>query len=213
MIQKFFLFLILLFSLSVKVDSLIIKNHLLPIKKDTKQIVTLKQVINHLADLGEDEAMSIELCQYGCFHHTVSRMSVTKESEHYNLILYNTPISEPGCIWNVSYHDSTTYHNIFTFTKMQLVDFQEALFLNKTSQSTSHNVIEITFQGQVYESFENSSSSKLKNFLVSLEAEQCTCEDSKYFRTPEYQYYLIKDKLQSKLDYQPVSPFIEDQYE
>ena len=91
MIQKISLLLLLLFTLSVKVDSLIIKNHLPTIKEDKNQFVTTKQVIRYLADLEEDEVMFIEFCQFGCTHHRVSRMSITKKSEHFNLILYNTP--------------------------------------------------------------------------------------------------------------------------
>jgi hypothetical protein len=213
MIQKISLLLLLLFSLSVKVDSLIIKNNLPTIKQDKNQFVTTKQVIRHLADLEDDEVMFVEFCQFGCFHHRVSRMSVTKESEHYNLILYNTPISEPGGIWTSSYHDSTTYHNSFTLSKMQLADFQEALVPDKKSESTNHNVITILFQGQEYLSADRAFSSRLKNFLEILEAEQCTCEESKYFRTEEYKGYLSRDLLEFRSKDQSTSPFIEDKFE
>jgi hypothetical protein len=213
MIQKISLLLLLLFSLSVKVDSLIIKNHLPTIKEDKNQFVTTKQVIRHLADLEEDEVMFIEFCQFGCFHHRVARMSVTKESEHYSLILYNTPISEPGGIWTSSYHDSTTYHNSFTLSKMQLADFQEALLPDKKSESTNHNAINIFFQGQEYLSADRAYSSRLKTFLEIIEAEQCTCEDSKYFRTEEYKGYLSRDMQEFRSKNQPTSPFIEEQFE
>ena len=202
MIQKISLLLTLLFSLSVKVDSLVIKNHLL----------TFEQTIDHLADLDEDEVMSLELCQFGCNHHRVSRMSVTRESEHYNLVLYETPQSELGGIYTSEYHDSTAYHNRFTFSKMQLADFQEALYPNPHSQSTNHNITRIRFQDQEYWSIDRASKSKLKTFLESLEAEQCTCENSKYFRTQEYRHDLMEEYLQSKLDDLPTSPFIEDQF-
>ncbi len=192
----------LLFSLSVKVDSLIIKIHQL----------TLKQTIEHLADLDEDELMSLELCQFGCNHHRVYRMSVTRESEHYNLVLYETPHSESGGIFTPEYHDSTAYHNRFTFSKMQLADFQEALYPNTNSHSTNHNIIRIRFQDQEYWSIDRESKSKLKTFLESLEAEQCTCQNSKYFRTQEYRHDLLDEYLQSKLDHLPSSPFIEDQF-
>ena len=213
MIQKISLLLLLLFTLSVKVDSLIIKNHLPTIKEDKNQFVTTKQVIRHLADLEEDEVMFIEFCQFGCFHHRVARMSVTKESEHYSLILYNTPISEPGGIWTSSYHDSTTYHNSFTLSKMQLADFQEALLPDKKSESTNHNAINIFFQGQEYLSADRAYSSRLKTFLEIIEAEQCTCEDSKYFRTEEYKGYLSRDMQEFRSKNQPTSPFIEEQFE
>ncbi len=213
MIQKISLLLLLLFTLSVKVDSLIIKNHLPIIKQDKNQFVTTKQVIRHLADLEEDEVMFVEFCQFGCFHHTVSRMSITKESEHYNLILYNTPISEPGGIWTSSYHDSTTYHNSFTLSKMQLADFQKALLPDNKSESTNHNVITILFQGQEYLSADRAYISRLKNFLEILEAEQCTCEDSKYYRTEEYKGYLSRDLLEFRSKDQSTSPFIEEQFE
>ena len=213
MIQKISLLLLLLFTLSVKVDSLIIKNHLPTIKEDKNQFVTTKQVIRHLADLEEDEVMFVEFCQFGCFHHRVSRMSVTKEREHYNLILYNTPVSEPGGIWTSSYHDSTTYHNSFTLSKMQLADFQKALLPDIKSESTNHNVITILFQGQEFLSADRAYNSKLKAFLEGLEAEQCTCEYSKYFRTQEHKNYLLRDFLETKSEIQPTSPFIEDQFE
>jgi hypothetical protein len=213
MIQKISLLLLLLFSLSVKVDSLIIKNNLPTIKQDKNQFVTTKQVIRHLADLEDNEVMFVEFCQFGCFHHTVSRMSITKESEHYNLILYNTPISEPGGIWTSSYHDSTTYHNSFTLSKMQLADFQKALLPDNKSESTNHNVITILFQGQEYLSADRAYISRLKNFLEILEAEQCTCEDSKYYRTEEYKGYLSRDLLEFRSKDQSTSPFIVEQFE
>jgi hypothetical protein len=213
MIQKISLLLLLLFSLSVKVDSLIIKKTLPKNEQDKNQLVTSKQVIRHLADLEEDEVMFIEFCQFGCFHHRVSRMSVTKESEHYNLILYNTPISEPGGIWTSSYHDSTTYHNSFTLSKIQLADFQEALLPDKQSESTNHNAITILFQGTEYLSVDRAISSRLKTFLEIIEAEQCTCEYSKYFRSEEYKGYLSRDMQEFRSKNQPNSPFIEEQFE
>ena len=202
MIQKISLLLVLLFTLSVKVDSLIVKSLQL----------TFKQTIQHLADLDEDEVMSLELCQFGCYHHRVYKMSITKESEHYNLVLYQTPQSELGGIYTSEYHDSTAYQNSFTFSTMQLADFQEALFPNKNSHSTNHNIIKIRFQDQEYWSIDRASKSKLKTFLESLEAEQCTCENSKYFRTQEYRHDLMEEYLQSKIGDQPISPFIEDQF-
>ena len=192
----------LLFSLSLKVDSLIIKSHQL----------TLKQTIEHLADLDEDELMSLELCQFGCNHHRVYRMSVTREGEHYNLVLYKTPQSESGGKYTSEYHDSTAYHNRFTFSKMQLADFQEALYPDTNSHSTNHNIIRIRFQNQEYWSIDRASKSKMKTFLESLEADQCTCENSKYFRTQEYRHDLLDEYLQSKQDHLPSSPFIEDQF-
>lgn len=213
MIQKISLLLLLLFTLSVKVDSLIIMNNLPTIKQDKNQFVTTKQVIRHLADLEDDEILFIEFCQFGCFHHIVSRMSVTKEREHYNLILFNTPVSEPGGIWTSSYHDSTTYHNSFTLSKMQLADFQKALLPDNKSESTNHNVITILFQGQEYLSADRAYISRLKNFLEILEAEQCTCEDSKYYRTEEYKGYLSRDLLEFRSKDQSTSPFIEEQFE
>ena len=203
MIQKISLLLMLLFTLSVKVDSLIIKNHLL----------TFDETIHHLADLEKDDIMFIEFCQFGCTHHRVSRMSITKKSEHFNLILYNTPNDEHGGIWTTKYHDSTTYHNSFTFSKMQLADFQEALLPDKQSESTSHNVIKILFQGQEFLSADSAPTSKLETFLVSLEAEQCTCENSKYFRSEEYKNYLLWEKYEFKTENQPISPFIDDQFD
>ena len=203
MIQKISLLLILLFSLSVKVESLIIKNHLL----------TFDETIHHLADLEKDDVMFIEFCQFGCTHHRFSKMSITKENEHYNLILYNTVNSEPGGIWTSGYHDSTTYHNNFNVSKMQLVDFEEALIPDKKSQSTNHNVIKIFFQGQEFLSADNAPISKLKTFLVGLEAEQCTCEDSKYFRSEEYKNYLLWEMYESRTESQPVSPFIDNQFD
>ena len=202
MIQKISLLLVLIFSFSVKVDSLIVKSHQL----------TFKQTILHLADLDEDEVMSLELCQFGCYHHRVYKMSITKESEHYNLVLYQTPQSELGGIYTSEYHDSTAYHNRFTFSTMQLADFQEALFPNKNSHSTNHNIIKIRFQDQEYWSIDRASKSKLKTFLESLEADQCTCKNSKYFRTQAYKDDLIEENLRSKLDDVPISPFIEDLY-
>jgi hypothetical protein len=202
MMQKISLLLVLLFSLSIKVDSLIIKSHQL----------TFKQTIQHLADLDEDEVMSLELCQFGCYHHRVYKMSITKESEHYNLVLYQTPQSELGGIYTSEYHDSTAYHNSFTFSTMQLADFQEALFPNKSSHSTNHNIIKIRFQDQEYWSIDRASKSNLKTFLESLEADQCTCENSKYFRTQAYKDDLIEENFRSKLDDVPISPFIEDLY-
>ena len=202
MIQKISLLLVLIFSFSVKVDSLIVKSHQL----------TFKQTILHLADLDEDEVMSLELCQFGCYLHRVYKMSITKEREHYNLVLYQTPQSELGGIYTSEYHDSTTYHNSFTFSKMQLADFQEALIPNKSSHSTNHNIIKIRFQDQEYWSIDRASKSKLKTFLESLEADQCTCKNSKYFRTQAYKDDLIEENLRSKLDDVPISPFIEDLY-
>ena len=203
MIHKISLLLILLFSLSAKVDSLIIKNHLL----------TINETIHHLEDLEHDEIMFIEFCQFGCTHHRVSRMSITKKSEHFNLILYNTPNDEHGGIWTSSYHDSTTYHNSFTFSKMQLADFQEALLPNTSSNSTNHNLLRIIYQGQEYWSGDRASKSKLETFLIGLEAEQCTCENSKYFRSEEYKNYLLWEMYEFRNENQPISPFIDDQFD
>ena len=60
------------------------------------RLLTFEQTIQHLDDLSEDEVMAVDLCQYGCYHHNVCRMLVTKESEYYKLVLYKTPKSEPG---------------------------------------------------------------------------------------------------------------------
>ena len=157
--------------------------------------------------------MFIEFCQFGCTHHRVSRMSITKKSEHFNLILYNTPNDEHGGIWTSSYHDSTTYHNSFTFSKMQLADFQEALLPNTSSNSTNHNILRIIYQGQEYWSGDRASKSKLETFLIGLEAEQCTCENSKYFRSEEYKNYLLWEMYEFRNENQPISPFIDDKFD
>ena len=96
---------------------------------------------------------------------------------------------------------------------MQLADFQEALLPDKLSESTSHNVIKILFQGQEFISADSAPTSKLETFLVSLEAEQCTCENSKYFRSEEYKNYLLWEMYEFRTENQPISPFIDDQFD
>ncbi len=187
MLQKFYLLAILFLFLSIKVESLITKNRLL----------TFEQTIHQLDDLSEDEVLAVDLCQYGCYHHNVCRMLVTKESEHYKLVLYKTPKSEPGGIYTSEYHDSTVYHNSFTFSKMQLVDFQQALLPNTSSHSTNHNVILVQLQGLAFLVRDCAVNSKLKMFIEKLEAEQCSCETARYVRSPAYEAYLSDPFYQS----------------
>lgn len=177
--RKFYLLAMLILFLSVKAESLIIKNRLL----------TFEQTIHHLDDLCEDEVLAVELCQFGCMHHNVNRMLVTKESEHYKLALYKTLKSEQGGIYTSEYHDSTVYHNSFTFSKMQLVDFQQALLPNTSSHSTNHNVIMVQLQGAAFRVSDRAVNSMLKTFIEGLEAAQCNCETACYLRSPAYKNY------------------------
>ena len=169
----------LILFLSEKAESLVIKNRLL----------TFEQTIQHLDELSEDEVLAVELCQFGCMHHHVNRMLVTKESEHYKLALYKTLKSEQGGIYTSEYHDSTVYHNSFTFTKMQLVDFQQALLPNTSRHSTNHNVMKVQLQGVAFQVSDRSVKSTLKTFIEGLEAAQCNCETACYLRSPAYADY------------------------
>lgn len=123
-------------------------------------------------------------------------MSVTKESEYYNLVLYETFQSESGGIYIFEYHDSNDYHNRFTFLKMQFAGFQEALSPNTSSHSTNHKITKIRVQDQKYWSIDRAPKSKLKTFLESLVAERRTCENSKYFRVQANRDDLIEEYLQ-----------------
>ena len=167
----------LILFLSVKAESLFIKNRLL----------TFEQTIHHLDDLCEDEVLAVELCQFGCMHHNVNRMLVTKESEHYKLVLYKTLKSEKGGIYTSEYHDSTVYHNSFTFSKMQLVDFQQALLPNSSSYSTNQNEIMVQLQGVAFRVSDRAVNSMLKTFIDKLEVAQCYSDC--YFRSPAYANY------------------------
>ena len=194
MLQKFYLLAIFFIFLSVKVESLIIKNRLL----------TFDQTIQHLEDLSKDEVLAVELCQFGCMHHNVNRMLVTKESEHYKLVLYTTPNSEQGGIYTSEYHDSTVYHNSFTFTKMQLVDFQQALLPNTSSNSTNHNVIMVQLQGVAFRVSDLAMNSMLKTFIEGLEAAQCNCETACYLRSPAYADYAAYEAYSFSQSAEPV---------
>ena len=167
----------LILFLSVKAESLFIKNRLL----------TFEQTIHHLDDLCEDEVLAVELCQFGCMHHNVNRMLVTKESEHYKLVLYKTLKSEKGGIYTSEYHDSTVYHNSFTYSKMQLVDFQQALLPNSSSYSTNQNEIMVQLQGVAFRVSDRAVNSMLKTFIDKLEVAQCYSDC--YFRSPAYANY------------------------
>ena len=202
MLQKFYLLAILFLFLSIKVESLIIENRLL----------TFKQTIHYLDDLSENEVLAVELCQYGCSHHNVCRMLVTKESEHYKLVLYKTPKSEPGGIYTSEYHDSSVYHNSFIFSKMQLVDFQQALLPDISSHSTNHNVIKLQLQGLVFLVKDRAVNSKLKMFIEKLEAAQCSCETACYVRSTAYEAYLSDPFYQSDPP-KPRSLFLDDVFD
>ena len=175
--RKFYLLAMLILFLSVKAESLFIKNRLL----------TFEQTIQHLEDLSKDEVLAVELCQFGCMHHNVNRMLVTKESEHYKLVLYKTLKSEKGGIYTSEYHDSTVYHNSFTFSKMQLVDFQQALLPNSSSYSTNQNEIMVQLQGVAFRVSDRAVNSMLKTFIDKLEVAQCYSDC--YFRSPAYANY------------------------
>ena len=184
----------LILFLSEKAESLIIKNRLL----------TFEQTIHHLDDLSEDEVLAVELCQFGCMYHKVNRMLVTKESEHYKLVLYTTPNSEQGGIYTSEYHDSTIYHNSFTFTKMQLVDFQQALLPSTSSHSTNHNVIMVQLQGVAFRVSDRAGKSMLKTFIEGLEAAQCNCETACYLRSPAYANYAAYEAYYLSQSAEPV---------